>query len=79
MAKAGETLSNPMTGERVVARVMASETNGAYATGDYFIPAGLSVPDHFHPGLEGGWRSALDTFASGLAASRRSLGRGSPS
>jgi hypothetical protein len=40
MAKAGDTLTNPVTGERVVALAVTSQTNGAYAEGDYSIPAG---------------------------------------
>jgi mannose-6-phosphate isomerase-like protein (cupin superfamily) len=50
MARSGDTLDNPMTGERIVFRTTAAESGGALVSFDYFLPCGGSVPlAHVHP------------------------------
>ena len=53
MARQGDTLENPVAGERIVFRRTAADSGGAVLSFDYFLPAGGSVPlAHVHPRQE---------------------------
>jgi len=53
MARQGDTLENPVTGERLVFRRTTADSGGALLSFDYFLPAGGSVPlAHIHPRQE---------------------------
>jgi len=53
MARQGDVLENPATGERLVFRRTAADSGGAVLAFDYFLPAGGSVPlAHVHPRQE---------------------------
>jgi mannose-6-phosphate isomerase-like protein (cupin superfamily) len=53
MARQGDALENPVTGERLVFRRTAADSGGALLSFDYFLPAGGSVPlAHVHPRQE---------------------------
>src|SRR6266480_2663044 len=53
MARQGDTLENPVTGERIVFRRTTAESGGAVLSFAYFLPAGGSVPlAHVHPRQE---------------------------
>jgi len=50
MAQTGEVIENPVTHDRVIFRVTAQETNGAFVAFDDFLLAGyISPPEHVHP------------------------------
>jgi mannose-6-phosphate isomerase-like protein (cupin superfamily) len=50
MVRAGDTLVNPLTGERLVWEVTAEETDGAYTRFDTFVePGGAVAAAHVHP------------------------------
>jgi mannose-6-phosphate isomerase-like protein (cupin superfamily) len=50
MIRAGDTLVNPVTGERLVWEVTSSETNGAYTLFDTYVePGGAVAAAHVHP------------------------------
>src|SRR5215471_10863549 len=50
MAQTGEVIENPVTHDRVIFRVTAQETNGAFVAIDDFLLAGyISPPEHVHP------------------------------
>ncbi len=50
MAQTGEMIENPVTHDRVIFRVTAQETNGAFLVFDDFLLAGyISPPEHIHP------------------------------
>jgi len=50
MARPGDALENPLTGERLVFRRTTADSDGALLAFDYFLPAGGSVPlAHVHP------------------------------
>jgi mannose-6-phosphate isomerase-like protein (cupin superfamily) len=50
MARAGDELENPVTGERVVFRRKAGETNGEVLEYElFFHPQGFVVREHLHP------------------------------
>ena len=50
MARPGQTLENPVTGERLVFVQTSADSDGAVCAFSYFLPAGGSVPlAHVHP------------------------------
>jgi uncharacterized RmlC-like cupin family protein len=53
MARQGDELVNPVTGERIVFRRTTAESGGAVLSFAYFLPADGSVPlAHVHPRQE---------------------------
>lgn len=53
MAKAGDVIDNPLTGERFVVHKSAGETNGELLEGDVHVAAhAAGPPDHVHPVCE---------------------------
>jgi mannose-6-phosphate isomerase-like protein (cupin superfamily) len=53
MARQGDALENPVTGERLVFRRTTTDSGGAVLSFDYFLRAGGSVPlAHVHPRQE---------------------------
>src|SRR5438132_1077272 len=66
MARQGDALVNPATGERLVFRQTTAESGGAVLSFEYFLPPGGSVPlAHVHPRQEERFE-----FVSGLARVR---------
>ena len=53
MARAGDVIDNPITGERVVFRRTAADTKGALLHFDLFVaPNGQPIVEHIHPHQE---------------------------
>ena len=53
MAKSGEVLEHPVTGERLIWRKVAGETQGQILQGDLFAkPGGHVAAAHVHPNQE---------------------------
>ena len=53
MSKAGDTIENPITGERVVVRVGTEDSGGdLLAAESYVRPGGTAVGEHVHPAIE---------------------------
>jgi len=53
MARQGDALENPVTGERIVFRRTTADSGGVLLSFAYFLPAGGSVPlAHVHPRQE---------------------------
>src|SRR3712207_1521316 len=53
MSKAGDTVENPATGERVVVRVGSEDSGGELlAVEGYVRPGGAVVGEHVHPAIE---------------------------
>ena len=53
MARSGDVLHHPVTGERLVWRRVAGDTNGALLEGDMFSPpGGFIAAEHIHPRQE---------------------------
>jgi len=52
MARAGDVLHNPVTGERAVVRLGADDTGGAYTCCDlWVVPGGAVASEHLHPSM----------------------------
>lgn len=50
MAIAGETITHPVSGERITFIRTSADTDGALAELDFFLPAGMTpCPEHVHP------------------------------
>ena len=55
MAKAGDEISNPRTGQRMVFLQASAETNGGLPRNESYLPlAGDAEPEHVHPFQESG-------------------------
>jgi quercetin dioxygenase-like cupin family protein len=53
MARSGDVLEHPVTGERVVWRKAARDTNGEFLRGDLYAgPGGFVAAEHVHPKQE---------------------------
>ncbi len=52
MANAGDTIENPLTGERITFLKTTRETNGELLRFEYLLPPGFSIPEHVHPRQE---------------------------
>ena len=49
MAHRGETIENPLTGERMTFLKTTAETNGRSFEFEFVAPPGWAVPEHIHP------------------------------
>jgi quercetin dioxygenase-like cupin family protein len=53
MSKAGDTIENPLTGERVVVRVGTEDSGGELLEVDTYVsPGGAVTGEHIHPAIE---------------------------
>jgi quercetin dioxygenase-like cupin family protein len=52
VAKAGDIIENPLTGERITFLQTTQETNGQLLRFEDVLPPGFSLPEHFHPHQE---------------------------
>ena len=52
MAKAGDIIENPVTGERITFLKTTQETSGELLRFEYVLPPGFTIPEHFHPHQE---------------------------
>ena len=53
MSKAGDTIENPVTGERIVVRVGTEDSGGELLEVDAFVqPGGAVTGEHVHPAIE---------------------------
>ena len=49
MAQRGESIENPLTGERMTFLKTTADTNGQSLEFEFIAPPGWSVPAHIHP------------------------------
>jgi quercetin dioxygenase-like cupin family protein len=52
VAKAGDIIENPITGERITFLKTTRETNGELLRFEYVLPPGFTIPEHVHPHQE---------------------------
>jgi quercetin dioxygenase-like cupin family protein len=52
VANAGDTIDNPLTGERITFLQTTRDTDGELLRFEYLIPPGFSIPEHVHPRQE---------------------------
>ncbi|MGZ4332946.1 MAG: cupin domain-containing protein [Gaiellaceae bacterium] len=67
MIRAGDTLVNPLTGERLVWEITSHDTNGAYTLFDTYVePGGSVAAAHVHP-----YQTEIVTVVEGRLGVRR--------
>jgi quercetin dioxygenase-like cupin family protein len=49
VAKAGDVIENPITGERITFLKTTQETDGKMLRFEYVVPPRFSIPEHVHP------------------------------
>src|SRR5438093_9861603 len=77
MARQGDALENPVTGERLVFRQTTADSGGAVLSFAYFLPAGGSVPLATSTrGRRSGSRSSRGGRGFGSAAAAARISRG---
>jgi mannose-6-phosphate isomerase-like protein (cupin superfamily) len=78
MAYAGQTLTNPASGERITFRQTAAGTDGALVAIDLELPAGARVPGglHIHPRQEERFTVLAGTMRFRLGRERVTAGPG---
>ena len=77
MARAGDVLENPATGERLVFLQTAAETNGELLEYELtFVPSGFAVRDHLHPRQEERHEVLDGSLGIVVAGRERRLGPG---
>ena len=53
MSRAGDTVDNPVTGEKIVVRVGTEDSGGQLLAVDGYVrPGGAVVGEHVHPAIE---------------------------
>jgi quercetin dioxygenase-like cupin family protein len=52
VAKAGDIIENPITGERITFLKTTRETDGELLRFEYVLPPGFTIPEHVHPHQE---------------------------
>jgi quercetin dioxygenase-like cupin family protein len=77
MARSGDVLQHPVTGERVVWRKVSGDTGGELLVADLFAePGGFVAAAHVHPNQEERFRVVAGTLGVRLDGQERALGAG---
>lgn len=76
MAKAGDTIENPFSGERITFLRTAADTDGELLRFEYVLPPGFSIPEHVHPRQEERHEIVSGTLRGRVAGRERDFGRG---
>lgn len=77
MPYASNEIANPLTGERIVFRVSASESDGQLLELDSFWSRpGQRAAEHIHPGMQESWEVISGTASFRIDGSQRSAGPG---
>jgi mannose-6-phosphate isomerase-like protein (cupin superfamily) len=77
MFRAGDTIRNPVTGERLVFRATAAETNGEMTSFDTYVqPDGAVAAAHYHPLQAECFEVVSGTIGLKVAGEKLELGPG---
>jgi quercetin dioxygenase-like cupin family protein len=77
MARAGDELVNPITGERIVFRKTAADTEGTLLEmDDFWTQPGHRAPAHIHPEMQERWEIVAGTACFRIAGDERIAGPG---
>lgn len=77
MPRAGDEIANPLTGERIVFRVSASESDGQLLELDSFWSyPGKRAAEHIHPAMQESWEVISGTARLRIGGVQRSAGPG---
>ena len=77
MARAGDTIENPLSGERITFEKTGAETAGQYLAGKILLAAkGIGPPEHVHPKIEEQFRVVSGTLSARVAGREQTFGPG---
>lgn len=76
MARTGDMVENPITGERIIFLETAEETNGELLRFEYVLPPRFSIPEHVHPRQEERHEILSGTLRGRVAGRERDFGEG---
>jgi mannose-6-phosphate isomerase-like protein (cupin superfamily) len=77
MAKRGDVIEHPVTGERITFLETSKETNGEYALLDLHVkPHGFVAAPHVHPRLQETFEIRKGTFTFVIDGEKREVGPG---
>jgi len=77
VVRAGDELVNPITGERIVFRKTAADTDGALLEmDDFWMRPGHRAPAHVHPEMQERWEIIAGTACFRIAGVERIAGPG---
>jgi quercetin dioxygenase-like cupin family protein len=76
MARRGDVVENPITGERITFLETAGETNGELLRFEYVLPPRFSIPEHVHPRQEERHEILSGKLRGRVAGRERDYGEG---
>jgi quercetin dioxygenase-like cupin family protein len=76
VAKAGDVIENPITGERITFLKTTRETNGQLLRFEYVLPPGFTIPEHVHPHQEERHEVLSGTLRGRVGGRERDYGEG---
>lgn len=76
VAKAGELIENPITGERITFLKTTRETDGRLLRFEYVLPPGFTIPEHVHPQQEERHEVLSGTLRGRVGGQERHYGEG---
>lgn len=77
MARAGDTIENPISGERITFYQTGAETDGQYLTARIDLaPRGCGPPLHVHPEMEEAFRVVSGSLTARVGGKQRTYGPG---
>jgi quercetin dioxygenase-like cupin family protein len=77
MARSGDVLEHPVTGERILWRKVARDTNGELLQGDLYVePRGFVAAEHIHPRQEERFQILAGTVRLRVEEEERTLQTG---
>lgn len=76
MARRGDVVENPITGERVTFLDTREETSGELSRFEYVLPPRFSIPEHVHPLQEERHEVLSGTLRGRVGGRERDFGRG---
>jgi quercetin dioxygenase-like cupin family protein len=76
VAKAGDLIENPATGERITFLKTTQETNAELLRFEYVLPPGFTIPEHVHPYQEERHEVLSGTLRGRVGDQERDYGEG---
>lgn len=77
MARAGDIIENPLSGERIHFEATATETDGRFLSGRILLaPQGVGPPEHVHPVIEERFRVVSGHLAARVGGIERTVDPG---
>jgi len=76
VAKAGDLIENPATGERITFLNTTQETKGELLRFEYVLPPGFTIPEHVHPYQEERHEVLSGTLRGRVGGQERDYGEG---